>query len=233
MVDGDGTYPVDQVRNLIDPIISDTADMVCGSRLHPKAESDFKWLNWLGNKAFLYLLNFIFRVRITDILSGYRAFNRNIVKSLPLLSSGFEIETELTIKAIERRYRIVEIPVDLSPRPEGSESKIRVFMDGFLILKTILALLRDYKPLLAFGAIGLFLVLLGLIPGTVVIHEFFTTGLVLHLPSAVLAVGLVLSGILVSFAGLILHTMSRRFQELDWQMQNLSELHLKQFHHDK
>lgn len=233
MVDGDGTYPADQVHSLIAPILSGEADMVCGSRLHPHAESDFKWLNRLGNKAFLHLLNFIFNVRITDILSGYRAFNRNIVKSLPILSRGFEIETELTLKAIERRYRIVEIPVDLSPRPAGSTSKIRIVSDGFLILNTIFALLRDYKPLTAFGSVGLFCIFLGFIPGTIVIHEFITTGYILHFPSAILAVGLVLTGTLVGFSGLILHTLARRFQELDCQLQNMNELHLKQFDQEK
>jgi glycosyltransferase involved in cell wall biosynthesis len=228
MVDGDGTYPADQVHNLITPIIEGDADIVCGSRLHPQAKSDFKWLNWIGNKIFLHLLNFTFKVHITDILSGYRALNRNIVKSLPILSRGFEIETELTLKAIERRYRLVEIPVNLSARAEGSTSKIKIMRDGFLILSTIFALFRDYKPLTTFGSIGLVFIFLGFIPGIIVIHEFFNTGYILHIPSAILAVGLVLSGILVSFSGLIMHTLSRRFQELDCQMQNLSELHLKQ-----
>ena len=232
MVDGDGTYPAAQVHNLIGPIVSGEADMVCGSRLHPQARSDFKRLNWFGNKIFLYLLNFIFKVRITDILSGYRAFSRNIVKSLPILSRGFEIETELTVKAIERHYRIVEIPVDLVSRPEGSLSKIRIARDGLLILNTIFALLRDYKPLTAFGAVGLFFVLLGFIPGVIVVQEFFKTGYITHIPSAILAVGLVLTGMLIAFSGLILHTIARRFQELDFQLQNMNEMYLKQFDRD-
>ena len=232
MVDGDGTYPAAQVHNLIGPIVSGEADMVCGSRLHPQARSDFKRLNWFGNKIFLYLLNFIFKVRITDILSGYRAFSRNIVKSLPILSRGFEIETELTVKAIERHYRIVEIPVDLVSRPEGSLSKIRIARDGLLILNTIFALLRDYKPLTAFGAVGLFFVLLGFIPGVIVVQEFFKTGYITHIPSAILAVGLVLTGMLIAFSGLILHTIARRFQELDFQLQNMNEMYLKQFDHE-
>lgn len=233
MVDGDGTYPAERVHDLIEPILSRNADMVCGSRLHPQAESDFKRLNWLGNKAFLYLLNSIFKVRITDMLSGFRAFNRRIVKSLPLLSRGFEIETELTLKAIERNFRLMEIPVDLTPRPAGSTSKIKIVSDGFLILNTIFALLRDYKPLTAFGSVGLLLIILGFIPGTVVIREFLATGYVLHIPSAILAVGLVLSGTLVAFSGLILHTLARRFQELDTQLQNLNELQLKTSRHDR
>jgi glycosyltransferase involved in cell wall biosynthesis len=233
MVDGDRTYPSDMVHELIKPIISGEADMVCGSRLHPKSGSEFKRLNWMGNKFFLFLLNFIFKVQITDILSGYRAFNRRIVKSLPVLSRGFEIETELTLKAIERNYRIVEIPVKLTPRHEESSSKINIVGDGIRIFNTIFALLRDYKPFTAFGAVGLFLIVTGMIPGIIVIHEFIKTGYILRVPSAILAIGLVLSGVLVTFSGMILHTLARRFQELDCQLQNLNELNFKDHNHDK
>src|SRR5205085_237191 len=120
-------------------------------------------LNRLGNRLFLSVLNSTFKVQITDMLSGYRAFSRAFVKSVPLFGGGFETETELTIKALERGFRIVEVPCDLTSRPEGSFSKIRIAHDGVRILSTILALFRDYKPLTFFGAIGLVLVLLGFI----------------------------------------------------------------------
>jgi glycosyltransferase involved in cell wall biosynthesis len=233
MVDGDGTYPSDRVRDLIAPILSDTADMVCGSRLHQKSDSNFKRLNYWGNKFFLYVLNSLFHVHITDILSGYRAFNRRVIKNIPILSRGFDIETELTLRVIERNYRIVEIPVNLSPRPEGSESKIKIVSDGLLILNTIFALLRDYKPFTAFGALGLVVMLIGLIPGGVVVHEFLTTGLVLHMPSAILAVGLELFGTLLIFVGLTLHTISRRFQEMDRLLQNMNESQTRAMADDK
>lgn len=223
MVDGDGTYPADKVHELIKPIIEDSADMVIGSRLHSMSESRFKPLNRTGNKIFLFILNNIFRVNITDLLSGYRAFNRRVVKNLPVLSHGFEIETELTVKCIERDYRIHEVPVNLSQRPEGSESKIKVFGDGFLIFNTIFALFRDYKPLTVFGILGLILSVSGFIPGMIVIREFLLTGYISRVPSAILAVGLVLSGLLIIFFGLVLHSISRRFQELDYQFQNLTE----------
>lgn len=155
------------------------------------------------------------------MLSGYRVFDRDIVKQLPLRSRGFEIETELTIKALQRGYRVVELPVKLSSRPEGSYSKIRHLQDGLLITRMIFSLARDYKPLTVFGAIGLLLVATGIIPGTIVIVEFLRTGLVSRLPSAVLAVGLVLSGLVTGMAGLVLHTVVRRFQELDLQIRNL------------
>jgi glycosyltransferase involved in cell wall biosynthesis len=223
IVDGDGTYPASKVHELIRPIASGEADMVSGSRLHPLSESSFRYVNLIGNKIFLYLLNAMFKVRLTDLLSGYRAFSRQFVKGIPVLSRGFAIETELTLKAVEKNYRIVEVPVDLTPRPEGSYSKIRVFSDGLLILGTIFAMLRDYKPLSAFGILGLFLILLGFMPGVVVIREYLATGYIARIPSVILAVGLVLSGVLTAFTGVVLHTMARRFQELDCQVEKLNK----------
>jgi glycosyltransferase involved in cell wall biosynthesis len=221
MVDGDGTYPSTEVHKLIAPILAGEADMVVGSRLTKESNSEFKALNHLGNWLFLKTINVIFGVRLSDILSGYRAFNREFVKNIPLLTGGFETETELTIKALGRGYRIAEVPVNLSARPEGSSSKIRLLHDGSMILNTILALFRDYKPLTFFGSFGLLAVGMGLFPGTIVIVEFIKTGLVPRLPSAVLAVGLVLSGLLCIGAGLVIHTITRRFQELEYALQRL------------
>jgi glycosyltransferase involved in cell wall biosynthesis len=221
MVDGDGTYPASSVHCLLEPVLSNEADMVVGSRLNPMSQSQFRLINRIGNYMFLMLTRTIFHARIEDMLSGYRVFSRSIVKQLPLLSGGFEIETELTIKALERGYRVVELPVNLSSRPEGSHSKIRHLHDGLVIANMIFSLARDYKPFTVFGAIGLLLLGAGFVPGTVVILEFFRTGLVPRLPSTVLAVGLVLSGLVMGMAGLILHTLARRFQELDLQIRHL------------
>jgi glycosyltransferase involved in cell wall biosynthesis len=221
MVDGDGTYPPEEVHKIIAPVLAGEADMVIGSRLHTKSQSQFRPLNRFGNRLFLRILNWTFKVRITDMLSGYRAFSRHFVKSVPLFGGGFETETELTIKALERGYRVTEVPVDLGSRPEGSFSKIRIAHDGFRIANTLLALFRDYKPLTFFGSIGLALIVLGLIPASIVVFEFFETGLVLRLPSAVLAVGLIISGLLAVTVGLVLHTIVRRSQELDHQLRVL------------
>jgi len=221
MVDGDGTYPPAEVHALVEPVLRDEADMVVGSRLHDESSSQFKSLNRAGNKLFLSVLNSVFKVKITDMLSGYRVFSRRFVKGVPLFGGGFETETELTIKALERGYRVVEVPVDLTTRPEGSFSKIRIVQDGLRISSMILALFRDYKPLTFFGAIGLFLVACGLVPGLVVIVEFFETGLVPRLPSAVLAVGLTLAGMLSVTIGLVLHTIARRSQEFDHQLRTM------------
>jgi glycosyltransferase involved in cell wall biosynthesis len=221
MVDGDATYQASEVHKLLEPVLNGQADLVVGSRLTGQSASEFKPLNRLGNKVFLAIINFIFAVKLSDVLSGYRVFNRRFVKSIPVIGGGFETETELTVKALARGYRIIELPVDLKPRPKGSVSKIRIWQDGFLILNTILTLFRDYKPLTFFGAIGLFLIVLGMVPGTIVIVEFIKTGLVPRLPSAVLAVGLVLSGMLSVVVGLVLHTVTRKFQELDYQLKNM------------
>ncbi|MGD0512878.1 MAG: glycosyltransferase [Terriglobales bacterium] len=222
MVDGDNTYPAAEVHKLIAPVLAGEADVVVGSRLTNQSQSEFRALNRLGNRFFLGTINLIFKVKLSDILSGYRAFNRKFVKNIPLFGGGFETETELTIKTLARGYRVIELPIDLRARPEGSFSKIRIMQDGFLILNSILTLLRDYKPLTFFGSIGLLLILLGLIPGIVVIVDFVKTGLVPRLPSAVLAVGLVLSGLLSIVVGLVLHTIARRFQELDYQLKILA-----------
>ena len=222
MVDGDGTYPAATVQELIAPILNRDADMVVGSRLHHHSRSEFSPLHRFGNRLFQVVVSRLFRVRLTDILSGYRAFSRRFVKDMPLGSGGFEVETELKIKALQRGYHIVEVPTDLSRRPDGSHSKIRWVRDGVLILNTILALFRDYKPLTFFGAAGLALIVGGLFPGVIVTLDFLRTGLVPRLPSAVLAVGLVLCGMLLIIAGLIVHTIVRRFQELDYQVRLLA-----------
>ena len=223
MVDGDGTYPADTVDALMAPILAGEADMVVGSRLHTESQSRFRLLNRFGNRLFLTILNRLFNVHLTDILSGYRAFNRKFVKDMPLFSQGFEIETELTIKALQRGHRVVEVPVDLRSRPEGSFSKIRLVHDGLLILNTILALFRDYKPLTFFALLGSLLIIAGIIPGVVVIVEYLKTGLVLRFPSALLAVGCISMGMLLLVSGLIIHTITRRFQELDYKLQLLNE----------
>jgi glycosyltransferase involved in cell wall biosynthesis len=223
MVDGDGTYPPEAIDSLVAPILHGEADMVVGSRLHADSQSEFKQLNRWGNRMVLALLNSIFRVQLTDILSGYRAFSRRFVKSLPLFGGGFEIETELTIKAVARGYRILEIPVRLAHRPSGSQSKIQFFRDGLLILNTILALFRDYKPLTFFGGAGLVLEVAALVPGLLVLVEFVNTGAARRVPLVLLALGLAATGLLSVTVGLILHSIARRAQEFDYQLQVLAE----------
>lgn len=234
MVDGDATYPAEAVHQLIAPVLAGEADMVVGSRLHPGLQSEFRQLNRWGNRLVLTLLNSIFKVKLTDILSGYRAFNRKFAKGLPLFGGGFEIETELTIKAVARGFRIVEIPTALKARPEGSHSKIRFFRDGFIILNTILALFRDYKPLTFFGVAGLVLFLIAMAPGLVVAFEFIRHGALARPVMAVLALGLFLCGLLSLAVGLVLHSIARRSQEFEYQLEVLTdELRAGRVHGEK
>lgn len=221
MVDGDDTYPASEVRRLMQPVLQGEADMAVGSRLHAGSDGAFRRLNLLGNQVFLSTLNLIFRVKLMDILSGYRVFSRSFVKTVALVGGGFEVETELTIKALEAGFRIAEVPVDLTQRPEGSYSKIRPFQDGLRILCMIFALFRDYKPLTFFGTVAIMLVVLGCVPGAVVIVEYLRTGLVPRIPSAILAVGLILSGMLMATVGILLHSITRRIREIEYQLRSL------------
>jgi hypothetical protein len=144
--------------------------------------------------------------------------NRKMVKQLPLFARGFDIEVELTVKSLARGYRLAEIPVGLRARKVGSFSKIRILSDGVKILTMVFALMRDYKPFTTFGALGLLFIGTGLIPGLYAVVGFLETGLVEHFPSAILSVGMILSGLLSITVGLILHTLNRRFREMEYLM---------------
>lgn len=223
MVDGDDTYPAEAVHRLIAPIRAGEADMVIGSRLQEASKSEFRALNRFGNRMYLFFLRRMFGTSITDLLSGYRAFSRRFVLGTPLFDSGFETEAEMTIRALTRRFRVTEVPVDLRDRRAGSSSKIRIVRDGFAILNSMFALFRDYKPLAFFGGIGLVLIALGFIPGGIVIADFLRTGLILRIPSAILAVGTVLAGLISIVMGVILHVIAQRFRELDANLQTIAD----------
>jgi glycosyltransferase involved in cell wall biosynthesis len=219
LIDGDGTYPVKDAARLLQPILDDEADVVIGGRLDAEG-SQLPWLNRLGNRIFLATVNTIFGARISDLLTGYRAMSREFVRRSPILSTGFEIETELTVLALERGFRTVEVPVQLARRPAGSHSKIRVARDGLRILNAIFTMLRDYRPLTFFGGIGLAAGVLGLVPGAFVTWEFTRTGQV-RIPTAVLATGLEMIGFVAVMTGVILTTLARRFREIDYQVAGL------------
>lgn len=222
MVDGDDTYPAERVGALLEPVVQGEADMSIGSRIMAGSSSEIKLLNWIGNKFFKRVINSIFRTDLTDILSGYRCMNRRLVKSLPLFVKGFEVEAEITIKSLERGFRLVEVPVDLRSRVEGSHSKLRILRDGLSILGTIFSLFRDYKPLTFFGGVGLAFLVAGFIPGAFLVFgrsEPLGAGDPLLLISTLTLTAFSLVFISV---GLILHTVNRRFQELEHLMR-LSE----------
>jgi hypothetical protein len=196
-------------------VLAGTADMTVGARLDAEG-SQFRWLNRLGNRFFLGLVNVFLRARLTDILSGYRVMNREFVKSIPLLAGGFEIETELTIKAVQRRFRIVEIPTPLAKRPPGSNSKIRIAQDGLRILGTILSLVRDYKPLTVFGAVGLLLSLIGGGLGLYCLWEPEQMLTASRLRWGVVGGAAFVGGLLSIGIGLMLHVVNRHFLELEY-----------------
>ena len=219
MVDGDDTYPAEAAIELLRPLIDDEADMVVGDRLSNGSYGDEndRAFHGFGNNLVRWLIKRIYGFKFSDVMTGYRAFNRVFAKTLPVVSQGFEIETELSIHAVDKAWRIAEVPIDYRDRPEGSESKLSTFSDGFKVLKMIMSLFKDYKPMALFGWITVFLIALGFIVGVPVVVEFARTGLVERLPSALLAVGLVISGLLSLVSGLILDTVvkgSRKQYEL-------------------
>jgi glycosyltransferase involved in cell wall biosynthesis len=215
MVDGDDTYPAEAVHSLLEPLWTGEADMVIGDRLsnftyHRENKRAF---HSFGNNLVRKLIQLIYGVRITDVLTGYRAFSRLYVKACPILSRGFEIETELTIHSIDKNWRICEVPIDYRDRPEGSVSKLSTFGDGFKVLLKILSLFKDYRPLVLFAIIACVLLLVGIIVGITVIVDYLNTGLVARFPSAILAVGLVFSGLLCLTSGLILDTTVKSWRK--------------------
>lgn len=216
MVDGDDTYPAESVHDLIKPVTDGSADMTVGSRLTDYTDQSFRNLHVFGNKLVRFCINKIMGADLKDILSGYRVFNRRILETIPVVASGFEIETELTIQTLYYQRKIVEITVPYRQRPEGSVSKLHTFRDGFRVLWRLFSLYRSLKPLTFFGGFGLILFILGLLIGSVPVHDYFTNPdhYVEHVPSAILAASLILLSWLFVFTGLLLHMMNRRFREL-------------------
>jgi glycosyltransferase involved in cell wall biosynthesis len=214
MVDGDDTYPADRVHDLLAPLFEGRADMVVGTRLQKHAEKSFRPLHVAGNRLVRDLVNWIFKARLTDILSGYRAFGRRLFDGLPIVSSGFEVETEMTVNALYYRYEIVEVPILYGERPEGSVSKLRTFHDGARVLWKLFSLFRAFKPLTFFGAAAAVLFLVGLVAGYGPIADYAATGEVARFPRAILATGLVLLSAGCAFMGVLLHAFNWRLLEI-------------------
>lgn len=214
LVDGDDTYFASDVHKLLEPIKSGKADMVVGNRLLQK-KSGFSVSHRFGNWIFKILLNYLFNARFLDILSGYRVMSREFYKSIPLLAKGFEIETELTLQSLDRNYLIKEIPVQYKDRPEGSHSKISKFKDGYRIIFTIISLLRDYRPTVFFSYLGGIFMIAGIFFGSVIIEEYYQTGYISRVPTAILSIALVIVGVNAIISGLILGAVNRRQKETE------------------
>ena len=209
LVDGDDTYPAESALELLAPLMNDQADMVVGDRLSNGSygEENNRAFHGFGNNLVRSLIKLLYGFEYSDVMTGYRAFNEVFAKTIPVLSPGFEIETELSIHAVDKRWRIVEIPIDYRDRPEGSQSKLNTISDGSKVLAMILSLFKDYRPLALFTWLSIIFLIVGLIFGIPVIAEYFQTGLVPRIPTAILAVALVFIGILLFVAGLILDTV--------------------------
>ncbi len=207
LVDGDGTYDAAAAPALLARLLTDGLDMVTGTRQHDSAAA-YRLGHQFGNRLLTGIAASIFGDRITDMLSGYRAFSRRFVKSFPALSAGFETETEFTVHALELAMPIGEIMVRYGERPADSPSKLNTFRDGWRILRMILMLLRNERPLRFFGMLGIVTLLVAIALAIPVFVEFARTGLVPRLPTAVLATGLSLLSFLSAFTGLILQTVT-------------------------
>ena len=211
MVDGDDTYPAEACHKLVKALKENCADMVIGDRLsngtysneNKRAFHDF------GNNLVKNSINWLYKANINDVMTGYRGFNRLFVKSFPVMSGGFQIETEFTIHALDKRFKLVEVPIDYRDRPEGSESKLDTFSDGLKVLITIFKMCKDYKPLFFFTMWFLLFFVLGLVVGLPVVIEFLKFGHINKIPSAILATGLMTFSMLLLVTGLTLDTVVR------------------------
>ena len=218
MADGDDTYPAEYAREMIDPVLQRQADMVVGDRLSSTYFTENKRpFHSFGNLLVRKCINILFRNNIKDIMTGYRAFSYEFVKTFPVLSRGFEIETEMSIHAVENNMQIENVVIDFHDRPEGSESKLNTYSDGLKVLMTIARLYRTYRPLGFFGAVSAFLALLSLaffIPVTV---DYMRTGLVERFPTLIVCGFVMIAAIISFFSGLVLHTIGQKNRQ-DFEM---------------
>ena len=215
LVDGDDTYPASSVHDLITLVEQGKADMAVGDRLSNgtyKKENKRTFHNF-GNILVKNAINLSFNSNLNDIMTGYRAFSKKMVKNLPITTKKFEVETEMTLQALDKNFIIKEIPIEYRDRPNGSSSKLNTISDGIKVIKEIIRLFKDYKPLKFFMCIALILFIFGLIVGLPVIIEFIKTKYITKVPSAILATGLILLAVIFGQCGIILDTYVKRNKE--------------------
>ena len=213
MADGDLTYDPKAAPEMVDLLLAEQLDMVVGTRRHEEKDA-YRRGHALGNRAFTGLLSGLFGRSFSDIFSGYRVFSSRFVKSFPVLSSGFEIETEISVHALELRTPVGEIETAYAARPEGSQSKLSTYSDGWRILKTIVTLYRIERPVLFYGGIGALLLAAALLLAVPLVITYLHTGLVPRFPTAILVTGMVIVAVLCFFTGLILDTVTRGRREV-------------------
>lgn len=218
MVDGDDTYPANQVREMVNKVLDRQVDMVVGDRLSSTYfEENKRPFHNLGNSLVRGSINTLFKNDIKDIMTGYRAFSYRFVKTFPVLSKGFEIETEMSIHAIDKNMFVENVVIEYKDRPEGSESKLNTYSDGFKVLKTIARLFRTYRPMGYFGMISLLLLVLAAVFFIPIVITYAKTGLVPNFPTMIVCGGVTLASIQSFFAGLILKTIYQKNRQ-DFEM---------------
>ena len=211
MIDGDDTYPADHARELVDLVLYKNMDMVIGDRLSSTYFNENKRpFHNFGNKLVRGIINFLFKSNVKDIMSGYRAFSRPFVKLFPVMSGGFQIETEMIIHALDKRFSIEELEIQYRDRPEGSESKLNTYSDGFKVLKTIFILFKEYKPLGFFSILSAILFIVSVVLLIPILVEYFKTGLVPRYPTLIVAGFLMLAAIHSLFTGFILDVVAQK-----------------------
>jgi len=211
MLDGDDTYPLENAREMVDLVLNHQADMVVGDRLSSTYFTENKRpFHNFGNSLVRFSINKLFRSDIKDIMTGYRAFNYKFVKTFPVISAGFEIETEMTIHAVNYKMQVENVVVDYRDRPEGSESKLNTFSDGFKVIRKIIQLFKNFKPFGFFGMISLFLVLVAALFFIPIFIEFIQTGLVPKFPTLIVCGFMVLAAIQAFFSGMILSQLAAK-----------------------
>lgn len=215
MIDGDDTYPAENAKEMCDLVLEGKADMVIGDRLSSTyfIENKRPFHNF-GNKIVRFLINKLFKNNVKDIMTGYRAFSYEFVKGFPVLSKGFEIETEMTIHAVDKNFKLIEIPVTYRDRPEGSVSKLNTYKDGLKVLRTIFILFKEYKPALFFNIFAIMSFILSLIFGLPVIIEYFKTELVLRFPTLMVSLLLLGFSIILWATGTILQVIVKKHKQL-------------------
>lgn len=215
MIDGDDTYPATHAKEMCDLILERKADMVIGDRLSSTYFTENKRpFHNFGNRLVRGLINQLFKSNVRDIMTGYRAFSYDFVKTFPVLSKGFEIETEMTIHALDKNFLLKEIPVDYRDRPAGSESKLNTFSDGFKVLKTIARLFKEYKPTVFFSIVSVLFLIISFIFGVPVFVEYFRTGLVPRYPTLIFSGFMLMIAILMFICGIILEVVVKKNRQL-------------------
>lgn len=215
MIDGDDTYPAENAMSMVDHILTGRADMVIGDRLSSTYFTENKRpFHNAGNRLVRGLINTIFNSSITDIMTGYRAFNYEFVKSFPIMSKGFEIETEMSIHALDKNFKLLEVPVTYRDRPEGSVSKLNTYKDGFRVLKTIARLFRDYKPFAFFGWLGLLCFAIATVFFAPILKGYFSTGMVPKFPTLIVCSGIYVVSFLLWMSGMILDVITKKHRQL-------------------